>query len=370
MSLYIGLISGTSMDAVDAVLVSHAAVPPKLVASHSHPITAALSTHLQSLVSDGLPSGPKSWQLDVQLGELFAEAVSRLLNQAKVAADQVVAIGSHGQTVYHGPNDNPPVTVQLGDPNVIAERTGITTVADFRRRDIAAGGQGAPLVPAFHRAVLQRPDCPLAVVNIGGIANLTALPGNLDAEVLGFDTGPGNTLMDMWCRQHRGESMDQDGEWARHGKPVQQLLHSLLSDPYFAAAPPKSTGREYFNLEWLNAAMGKTSPQSLDARDVQRTLCELTSTTILDAIRKYATDSRKILVCGGGAYNKTLMQTLISHAGPISVESTAAAGFEPKWIEAIAFSWFARQTLEGIPSNLPSVTGARHAAILGGIYKA
>lgn len=370
MSLYIGLISGTSMDAVDAVLVSHDAVAPKLIASHAHPIPETISARLQSLASDGLPSGPEVWHLDVKLGALFSDAVAQLLVRARVAADEIVAIGSHGQTVYHGPNDEPPITVQLGDPNVIAERTGITTVADFRRRDMAAGGQGAPLVPAFHRAVLQKRGTPRAIVNIGGIANVTVLPGNVDADVLGFDTGPGNTLMDLWSRRHQGVAMDRDGLWASGGTPVRALLEALLADPYFELAPPKSTGREYFNLEWLDAVVKKSPSKATDAQHVQRTLCELTATTIVEAILKYAADTREMLICGGGADNAFLMQALTAHAGDVSVKSTAAEGFDPKWVEAIAFSWFAKQTLEGNPSNLPSVTGARHLAILGGIYKA
>ncbi len=370
MSLYIGLISGTSMDAVDAVLVSHDSVPPKLVSTHAHPIPDALSARLHSIADNGLPSGPEVWHLDVELGALFADAVAQLLVRAEVAADTIAAIGSHGQTVYHGPNEEPPVTVQLGDPNVIAERTGITTVADFRRRDMAAGGQGAPLVPAFHRAVLQKSGSPRAIVNIGGIANVTVLPGNVGAKVLGFDTGPGNTLMDLWCRRHLGAPMDKDGAWARSGKPIPGLMEALLKDPYFQAAPPKSTGREYFNLQWLDSALEYTLPQPVDPEDIQRTLCELTAKTIVDAIRTHAADTGEIFVCGGGALNPTLMKGLAAFAGGIRVDSTAAAGYDPNWVEAIAFSWFAKQTLEGNPSNLPSVTGARHPVILGGIFKA
>lgn len=370
MSLYIGLISGTSMDAVDAVLVSHDAAPPRLVASYAHPLPDSLSARLQSIAAEGLPGGAEVWQLDVELGALFSDAVAQLLVRAQVAAREITAIGSHGQTVYHGPGDQPPVTVQLGDPNVIAERTGITTVADFRRRDMAAGGQGAPLVPAFHRAVFQKSGCPRAIVNIGGIANVTVLPGDVESEVLGFDTGPGNTLMDLWCRRHRGQAMDKQGVWARGGKPLKMLLDALLDDPYFKAAPPKSTGREYFNLGWLDAALEELSLESVDDQDVQRTLCDLTACTIVDAVRKHAPKTREIFVCGGGAHNAVLMEALAGQAGNVPVDSTAAAGFDPDWIEAIAFSWFAKQTLEGNPSNLPSVTGARRLVILGGIYKA
>ncbi len=370
MSLYIGLISGTSMDAVDAVLVSHDAARPELVASHAHPLPNSLSARLQSVAADGLPGGATIWQMDVELGALFSDAVAQLLVRARVAAREVTAIGSHGQTVYHGPGDKPPVTVQLGDPNVIAERTGITTVADFRRRDMAAGGQGAPLVPAFHRAVFQKSGCPRVIVNIGGIANVTVLPGDVGSEVLGFDTGPGNTLLDLWCRRHRDQAMDKDGGWARGGKRIAKLLDALLDDPYFKAAPPKSTGREYFNPGWLDAALKKLTLEASDTQDVQRTLCDLTACTIVDAVRKHARDTREIFVCGGGAHNTALMEALAGYAGNIPVDSTAAAGFDPDWIEAIAFSWFAKQTLEGNPSNLPSVTGARHPVILGGIYKA
>lgn len=370
MSLYIGLISGTSMDAVDAVLVSHAATPPKIIASHEHPIPRALSERLQGIIGEGLPSGPESWHLDVQLGALFADAVAQLLAHADISANEVVAIGSHGQTVYHGPRDDPPVTVQLGDPNMIAERTGITTVADFRRRDMAAGGQGAPLVPAFHRAIFQKAGTTRVVVNIGGIANVTVLSGNLSEQVVGFDTGPGNTLMDLWCRRHRNMAMDRNGEWAEGGKPLKKVLEALLDDPFFNAAPPKSTGREYFNLEWLEAALRRTQAHAADARDIQRTLCELTAKSIVQAIERHAAGTGEILVCGGGAHNAALMKALVRQAGTVTVHSTAAAGFDPKWIEAVAFSWFAKQTLEGNPSNLPSVTGARHPAILGGIYKA
>ena len=370
MSIYIGLISGTSMDAVDAVLVSHADFPPRIISSRAHPIPKRLSDRLHAIATEGLPAGPEVWQLDVKLGRLFAEAVAQLLLQAEVPASDVVAVGSHGQTVYHGPNDDPPVTVQLGDPNVIAERTGITTVADFRRRDMAAGGQGAPLVPAFHLAVLQKSGAPRAVVNIGGISNVTVLPGEPEAEVLGFDTGPGNTLMDMWCRQHHGMEMDEGGSWAAGGMLLTGLLDLLMKDPYFAAAPPKSTGREYFNPQWLDSVLEKSPAATADPRDVQRTLLELSARTIVQAISAHAGDTREILVCGGGAYNTALMEALADNSGGVRVDTTAGAGFDPKWIEAVAFSWFARQTLEGNPSNLPSVTGARHAAILGGIYKA
>lgn len=369
MSLYIGLISGTSMDAVDAVLVSHAAHPPKVLAARTHPIPDELGRSLQALTVDRVADVAEIWRLDARIGALFAEAVTGLLQHAGVAAADVSAIGSHGQTVYHGPTDDPPVTIQLGDPNVIAERTGITTVADFRRRDMAAGGQGAPLAPAFHRAVFHEPGVARAIVNIGGIANVTVLDKSPDAPVMGFDTGPGNTLMDLWCRQHRGTAMDRDGEWASGGEILPALLESLLDDPYFPAPPPKSTGREYFNLEWAAPRIDAVSKEA-DPQDVQRTLLEVTAVSIARAIKEHAPATGQILVCGGGAHNPVLMQALAQNAGGIPVQPTTVAGFDPKWIEAVAFSWFARQTMDGQPSNLPSVTGARHPVVMGGIYLA
>lgn len=370
MSLYIGLISGTSMDAVDAALVSHAAHPPEVVATHAHPIPDHLGEKLLAAVTEGAPVSKDLWQLDVRVGALFADAALELLERAGVSAADVVAIGSHGQTIYHGPKDDPPVTIQIGDPNVIAERTGITTVADFRRRDLAAGGQGAPLVPAFHLAVFRSSGTARAVVNIGGIANVTVLPGDPEIPALGFDTGPGNTLMDTWCQRHRGAAMDSNGEWAGGGTVLPALLDVLLADPYFEQKPPKSTGREYFHLRWLDAALSRAGYDDPDPRDVQRTLCELTAATIARDVRKHASGTQQILVCGGGAANPVLMGSLARHAGDIAVSSTAALGFDPGWIEAVAFSWFAKKTLERQPSNVPSVTGARHSVVLGGIYYA
>jgi anhydro-N-acetylmuramic acid kinase len=254
MSFYIGLISGTSMDAVDAVLVSHAEHPPRIVAHHSHPIPEALGALMQSAVADGHAADSVAmWHLDARVGALFADAVEALLTRAGVPSSDVRAIGSHGQTVYHGPDDEPPVSVQIGDPNLIAERTGITTVADFRRRDIAAGGQGAPLAPAFHRAVFQDKNSARVVVNIGGIANLTVLAKDHRKPVTGFDTGPGNTLMDLWCMRHQGSPVDLNGAWAAGGEVRHELLDLFFEDSYFHAAPPKSTGREYFNLHWLDS---------------------------------------------------------------------------------------------------------------------
>lgn len=369
MPLYIGLMSGTSMDAIDAVLVDHDEHPPRIVARHSHTIPEPLHRALTTVV-EGKYDGPMLWRLDVELGGLFADAVKDLLARAGVAAGDVTAIGSHGQTIYHGPDDSPPVTVQIADPNVIAERTGITTVADFRRRDLAAGGQGAPLAPAFHRAVFHNPGSARAVVNIGGIANITVLPKDPKAPVTGFDTGPGNTLMDLWCAKHRGQPMDNDGEFAARGSIIEKLLSAFLGDPYFGRPPPKSTGREYFNFSWLQRTLEAAGCQANKPEDVQRTLLEFTAAGIANAIAGQAPDTEEVFVCGGGAHNPVLMEALSSRLDKCAVSSTARAGIDPKWIEAVAFSWMAKQTLSGEPSNLPTVTGARRAVILGGIYRA
>ena len=369
MSLYIGLMSGTSMDAVDAVLVSHAEHPPRIVAHHSHPVPEALGALMHSAVSDGRAADSVGmWHLDALVGALFADAVEALLARAGIPASDIRAIGSHGQTVYHGPDDEPPVTVQIGDPNLIAERTGITTVADFRRRDIAAGGQGAPLASAFHRAVFHDENSARAVVNIGGIANLTVLSKDPQTSVTGFDTGPGNTLMDLWCMRHRRSPVDLNGTWAGSGEVLDELLDLFFEDAYFHLPPPKSSGREHFNLRWLDLKIGALAGPMPSPQDVQRTLCELTAASIARAVSDYAPGTEQILVCGGGARNAVLMNALTLQSGERSVAPTSVAGFDPEWVEAVAFSWLAKQTLEGRPGNLPSVTGARHAVILGGIY--
>lgn len=369
MSLYIGLMSGTSMDAVDAALVSHAEHPPRIIARHSHPIPDSLRRDLSTVVG-GDYDASAVWRLDAQLGVLFAEAVEALLESAGTAASEVTAIGSHGQTVYHGPDDVPPVSVQIADPNTIVERTGITTVADFRRRDIAAGGQGAPLAPAFHQAIFQTSDRARAVVNIGGIANVTVLPKARGSTVTGFDTGPGNTLMDSWCAKHRDQPMDKDGRLAAAGSVNDSLLNALLSEPYFSRPPPKSTGREYFNLTWLDRKAGGAGLGNLSAADVQCTLAELTAATIADAVIDHAPDTEEVLVCGGGVHNPVVMEALARRMEGRTVSSTADAGADPEWIEAVAFSWMAKQTLEGRASSLPSVTGARRSVILGAVYQA
>jgi anhydro-N-acetylmuramic acid kinase len=369
VALFIGLISGTSTDAVDAALVDVNPGRVDVIACHSEPIPKALKSTLRFVIDNQLIDRSVFWQLDSQVGELFAQAARALLAQADIDASQVNAIGSHGQTVFHAPQGKFPCTVQIGDPNIIAERTGITTVADLRRRDLAAGGQGAPLAPAFHNAAFRTRKHDRAVVNIGGIANMTLLPADESISATGFDTGPGNTLMDVWIGRVRNIPMDADGLWARSGECHQRLLELLESEPYFALAPPKSTGRELFNLAWLDDHLVRLD-ERVAPEDVQRTLCVLSADAIAGAVSKYAPDAREVLICGGGVHNTLLMESLAEHLRPVGVASTMSVGIDPDWVEAVAFAWLAAQTLHGTPGNLPAVTGARHPVILGGIYPA
>jgi anhydro-N-acetylmuramic acid kinase len=359
--------SGSSLDAIDAALVRFDG-GPELIAHHTHPLPAALVTQIDALTRPGDDELKRLAIAEVELGNCFADAVLALLDQAGVAAAAVRAIGSHGQTVRHEPHPPHRHSLQIGDPNLIAERTGISTVADFRRRDMAAGGQGAPLVPAFHQAMLHDPAQDRVVLNIGGIANLTLLPAAIDAPVLGFDTGPGNALLDAWIQQQQGKPYDEGGSWAASGRLQPDLLTMLLGEAYFHETPPKSTGRDYFNLDWLARCWPDLS--ALRPADVQATLLELTAFTIGDAIRRFAAQSREVLVCGGGLHNSRLMQRLQELLPEQTLISTASYGLDPDWMEAMAFAWLARQTLQHRPGNLPSVTGARHPVILGGIYPA
>jgi anhydro-N-acetylmuramic acid kinase len=379
--LYIGLMSGTSADAIDAALLR---LPPgggfELLATHAHPLPAELKNRIAALCEPGAGVAGEALRerdrldelgaLDTRLGELFAQAALALLAKTGHRPVEIRAIGSHGQTLRHRPAGADPFTLQLGNPAVIAERTGITTVADFRRRDLAAGGQGAPLAPAFHAFAFRAARCARAILNIGGIANLTYLPAGESTEtVLGFDTGPGNTLLDQWIRRTLGEDYDRDGAWAAGGRPQAALLEVLLADPYFRRLPPKSTGREYFHLGWLERALAHfAAPPS--PQDVQATLLALTARSIAQALREYLPPVGELFVCGGGAHNRALLARLAEELPGIPVRTTDSLGLAPDWVEAAAFAWLAHRTLEGLPGNLPSVTGAARAVILGGIYKA
>ncbi|MEJ2514995.1 MAG: anhydro-N-acetylmuramic acid kinase [Gammaproteobacteria bacterium] len=358
---FVGLMSGTSADAVDAVLASIDGSRFVVEADLSTPIPADLQTALRDLARAG--DIDQLGSLDVAVGELFAHAVLSLLDQAGVDAGAVRAIGSHGQTARHRPRAERRFTLQIGDPNIIAARTGITTVADFRRRDVALGGQGAPLVPAFHAAVLADPAESRAVLNIGGIGNVTRLvPGQ---PVTGFDTGPGNVLMDAWARRHLGTPWDESGRWAASGTPDAALLDRLMTHPFLALAPPKSTGPEDFSLEWLDGVLASDGGRH-DPATVQATLAEFTATTVGRALEAQPPD--RILVCGGGARNPHLLRRIAAHGSGAAVETTEAAGIAPDLVEASAFAWLASRTLAGLAGNVPSVTGARQPAILGGIY--
>lgn len=371
MALYIGLLSGTSMDGVDVCLADFSNPYPRLIGTHHRPYPADLLTELRALASPQAIDGVRRLgRLDAWVGEIFADSVLQLLEKTGIKPAQVRAIGSHGQTLWHAPHADWPHTLQIGDPHRIAERTGITVVADFRRRDVAAGGQGAPLVPPAHSALFGDAEETRIVANIGGIANITVLPARkVPSQVSGFDTGPGNTLMDAWILRHHGQAYDRDGAWAQQGQPQEELLARLLDEPYFALPAPKSTGPELFNLDWLQARAGGLL-QELAPEDVQATLLELTARTLVGAARMAAPDSGRMLVCGGGAYNAALMRRMQALAGEMRVESTADHGVEPAWVEALAFAWLARQTMEGLPGNLPQVTGARGERVLGAIFPA
>jgi anhydro-N-acetylmuramic acid kinase len=365
-ALYLGLISGTSADSIDVALVSFAGGTPQVKATYAHPWSASLRERMLALMQEEATLDLDAFgRLDVEIAHCFAEAALQLLQQSGTPARSVRAIGSHGQTVRHRPGGDYPFTLQLGDASVIAERCRIDVVADFRRADIAAGGQGAPLLPALHAMLLAREGHSRVVLNLGGIANITVLDAH--GGVLGFDTGPANGLLDAWCLRHRGEAFDRDGAFAASGTVNTPLLEALLADPYFALAPPKSTGREHFHLSWL-----ATHPHlaNLSPADVQATLLELTARSVSEAITQQTPPSADVLVCGGGTHNHRLMQRLAELLAPRVVSSTAAHGIDPDFLEATAFAWLARQRLLGLPGNLPAVTGARGARVLGAIYSA
>lgn len=364
-SLYIGLMSGTSMDGIDAVLIRLAARHCETVAAISFPYPAELRDTLIAVSrKPGNVGIDTIGDLDHWVGVCFRDAAKAMLDAAGSESIQVRAIGSHGQTIRHRPGSERPFTMQIGDPNIIATGTGITTVADFRRRDMAVGGEGAPLAPAFHQWLFGSDKQQRVVLNIGGIANVTILPGDA-TSVTGFDTGPGNGLMDAWIQQEKGEPFDDAGTWASDGKLLPDLLTRMLADPYFDRSPPKSTGFEYFNLDWISKHVDGESFQPVD---IQTTLLALTARTIHEAIAHHAPDTRAILVCGGGVHNDALMEGLTRILPSAKWSSTVDFGLDPDWVEAAAFAWLAKQTLLGRPGNLPSVTGARQPEVLGAIY--
>ncbi len=362
---FIGLMSGTSADGIDAALVSFTGDAAELVKTHYLPYPDSIRSAVQSLMAPRDNELVRVGELNTQLGELFAEAALALCTD--IHTGDIVAIGSHGQTVRHHPDSLLPFTMQLGSGAVIAERTGITTVSDFRSRDIAAGGQGAPLAPAFHNAVFRSPEEDRVIVNIGGIANVTYLPANTGDPISGFDTGPGNTLLDLWIKEHKSKPFDRDGAWAAQGTAIQSLLDEMLIDGHFTRQPPKSTGQEYFNRKWLEQYLDNY--ESLTPQDVQATLLQLTAQSIARALNDFLPAVETVYVCGGGAKNPEILRAL-SHPFPaLKVTTTSKLGVDPDWVEAIAFAWLAKQTFEGKPGNIPSVTGAKHECVLGAVYK-
>ena len=363
--LYVGLMSGTSLDGADGVLVDFSGTHLKVLAAASERFTGAFRAELLSLNS---PSGNELHRAALaanQLANVYAKVVQALLRDVSAS---VIAIGAHGQTVRHQPQIEAGYTLQLNNPARLAELVGIDVVADFRSRDIAAGGQGAPLVPAFHQSVFGQVGTTISVLNIGGISNISVLPDDETAPVLGFDCGPGNALMDAWCQQNTGQSFDAGGAWAASGKLIPTLLNSLLKDPYFAKPPPKSTGRDLFSQQWL---AGKLAP-FLEERpaDIQNTLTEFTASACINSVCSYGKDSKELVVCGGGAFNLHLMRRLQAGLPQLRVVSSSSHGLPPLQVEAAAFAWLARQTLQRLPGNLPSVTGAAGPRILGAIYPA
>ena len=360
---YIGLMSGTSTDAIDAALVEFNG-KAQLKFYREYPIENSLR-HQIRLINEKSDLGHIA-DLDHELGHLFANAVNSLLEEANVSADQIKAIGSHGQTILHKPDATHKTSIQISDPNVICAETGITTIADFRRMDMAHGGQGAPLASAFHQYQFQQDSKSIVILNIGGIANITLLPGDGN-KVIGFDTGPGNGLLDDWVQLNKNEEYDKDSLWANSGKENSELLEQLLSDNYFTLAAPKSTGRDYFNLEWLKGYLAKHSSE-IPVEDIQATLLKLSAITISNAIQENANKYNEVLVCGGGAYNQALMKAIQDLLPDIIVSTTADYGLTPDCIEAVTFAWLAKQRIENKPANLTDVTGANKKVLLGGIY--
>lgn len=355
------------MDGIDAVLIE---TEPQLhcLAHHDIPLPSHLKQTLLTLCQDGVHEIELMGRIDRQLGELFAEAVLGLLQKTGLNAHDIQAIGSHGQTIRHRPEADHPFSLQIADPNTITERTGITVVADFRRRDIAAGGQGAPLVPAFHDHLFRHPTRHRIVLNLGGIANITVLDAEQPSQTYGFDTGPANMLLDAWIHAQRGLAFDKNGEWAAQGQVHNGLLAQLLKHPYLQRPAPKSTGREDFHLNWLKQELNRF--ESISANDVQATLLAFTVESVALHIKQTGLNEGDLLVCGGGAQNNYLLAELAKILPFWKIDTTAALGIDPQHVEAAAFAWFAAQTLNRQPSNLPSVTGAQGPRILGGIYYA
>lgn len=367
---FIGLMSGTSLDGIDGVLAEISGTKCRVAQHASAPIAPELRAQLLALNTPGPNELHRAQLAGNALARACADVVHALLAQARLQPAQIEAVGAHGQTVRHQPQafDATGYTLQLNNPALLAELTGITVVADFRSRDLAAGGQGAPLVPAFHRNVFGRSGQTVAALNLGGMANLSVL--HADGSTLGFDCGPGNALMDHWCQTHAGTPWDADGAWARGGQVLPQLLQHLLGEPFFAQQPPKSTGRDLFHPGWLRRHLDASQTAGAPARDVQATLAELTARVCARDVAHHAAHAHLLIVCGGGARNGYLMERLQALLPGCRVEPSDAHGLPAQQVEAAAFAWLAQRCLDGLPGNLPAVTGARGARILGAVYRA
>jgi anhydro-N-acetylmuramic acid kinase len=360
---YIGLMSGTSVDAIDAVLMDFSQSNTHIVSCFSQDISAQLRRDINSLIATN--QAPKDFEaVDTQFAATSCAAIDQLLKQASIDSTQVAAIGSHGQTVFHDPKGIPPVSIQIGNPQLIANTTGITTVGNIRQADIDAGGQGAPIACKYHAEILQSADEERVVLNLGGIANVTKLPKNKNEPIIGFDTGPANTLMDAWIQKHLNQPYDKDGNWAQSGKINLSLLEKMLEDDYFSLLPPKSTGREHFNLEWLQHHLD-TCTKNISLADIQATLLALTTHSIAESIEIWCPQSEKIFLCGGGSENTFLVQHLENILEGKSIQHTHDYGVPDSSMEAMAFAWLAKLHIENIPGNIPSVTGADKPVTLG-----
>lgn len=360
--------SGTSLDGIDVAITSFSdSAEFQFIAAQTFPFPEQLQQKLQLLITEQHCTVQELGEIDIALGQLIGESINQLLDTHQLPAKDIVAIGSHGQTLFHSPTGEFPFSLQIGNANVIAELTAITTVADFRQRDIAAGGQGAPLVPAFHQALFNAEDKERVIVNIGGISNITLLPASSAEPVIGFDTGPGNALLDYWTNLHLSKAYDDGGQWAKSGQCNESLLAIFLNEPYFKQATPKSTGRELFSKAWLDNKLAEYAKE-LDPADVQATLVELTALTIAEDIEAYTHSNGDIFVCGGGAHNDYLLSRLHSLLDNNNVSTTSDLGLHPDWVEACAFAWLAYRTVNQQAGNLTAATGAKHPAVLGAIY--
>ncbi|MCI5850174.1 MAG: anhydro-N-acetylmuramic acid kinase [Sutterellaceae bacterium] len=363
----IGLMSGTSMDGVDAIAADFSQGTPVFRGRAHEPFPGELRQELLSLCRPGENELERAGAASQELARCYARAVKSLLAAARIPASEVKALGAHGQTVRHCPDRH--FSIQLNSPALLAELTGIDVIADFRNADLAAGGEGAPLVPAFHERIF-RSSRFRVIVNIGGIANLTILPPTGSGEASGFDCGPGNILMDSWCNQRTGRLFDEDGAWARSGSPIPDLLDAMLSEPFFSLPPPKSTGRELFNAEWLKDRVGSLGGRLMRGRDIQATLLQLTARGIADAIIRYAPAAEEVYLCGGGALNGALRSAVSALLPAQKVDTTESLGVKPMDVEGLAFAWLAYAWLNREPANCPAVTGASGPRILGALYPA